>query len=117
MATACLLSGTRCGAASWSPGVRILRQAEVRVRLNSPHGIVNINFRPAGISEFTERIKTSKFSITASRVTGWPYNRQYATEVQAGVKDSERGDLAFYRGQCTSHIQSRVISDEPDCTA
>ncbi len=72
MATACLLSGTRCGVRFWSLGVRILRLAEVRVRLEYPHGIVNINFRPAGISEFTGGIKTSKFSITASRVTGWP---------------------------------------------
>ncbi len=117
MATACWLSGTSVVFASWSPGMKILRLAEVRVGWNSPHGIVNINFRPAGISSSLERIKTSKFSITASRVTGGLYNRQYATEVQAGVKDPERAMLAFYRGQCTSHIQSRVILMMPDCTA
>ena len=60
-----------------------------------------------------ERIKTSKFSITASRVTGWPYNTSIRDRSSGRRERSRAGRCwRFYRGQCTSHIQSRVISDD-----
>ena len=73
MATACWLSGTRCGVRilepryeNFTPGRGSRSAGIVHMALS-----ISISDQRAYLSSL-ERIKTSKFSITASRVTGWP---------------------------------------------